>query len=113
MSPANAIVAENCLTGTTSDVWDMGIGNDDPSIVGFATDISVNVGGTISFKVNTNATAYKMDIYRLGYYGGAGARKVTSITPSAHLPQRQPACASDVSTNLVDCGTWGVSASWP
>ena len=111
-SPANAIVAENCLTGTTSDVWDPGIGNDDPSIVGFATDMSVNVGQTISFKVNTNASSYKMDIYRIGYYGGAGARKVTSIVPSAHLPQRQPACASDVSTNLIDCGTWGVSASW-
>ena len=37
---------------------------------GFATDISVNTGQTVRFKVNTAATAYRLDIYRLGYYGG-------------------------------------------
>ena len=111
-SPANAIVAENCLTGTPSSVWDPGINGDDPSIVGFAADISVNVGQTINFKVNTNANAYTMDIYRMGYYGGMGARQVTSITPSVQLPQTQPACTLDPITNLIDCGNWAVSASW-
>ena len=28
-----------------------------------------------SFKVKTDSTNYRIDIYRLGYYGGAGARK--------------------------------------
>ena len=32
-------------------------------------------------------------------------------TPSASLPQIQPPCLSDA-TGLVDCGNWGVSASW-
>jgi hypothetical protein len=105
-------VAENCLTGTPSSVWDPGINGDDPSIVGFATDISVNVGQTINFKINTNANAYTMDIYRMGYYGGMGARQVTSITPSVQLPQTQPACTFDPITNLVDCGRWAVTASW-
>src|SRR5215831_11489765 len=43
--PANAIVAENCLTGNPSSDWDIS-GAGDLSIQGFATDISVNVGGT-------------------------------------------------------------------
>lgn len=112
-APANAIVAENCLTGTDSSDWDInGQGTGDLTIQGFATDISVNQGGTIYFKIDTPASAYTIDIFRMGYYGGMGARKVTSITPSVSLPQVQPACLSDSATGLTDCGNWAVSASW-
>ena len=52
----------------------------------------------------------------MGYYGGAGARKVATIEPSGPLPQVQPTCLSDgdtgVDTGLIDCGNWTVSASW-
>jgi Domain of unknown function (DUF4082)/Mo-co oxidoreductase dimerisation domain len=107
-SCVNAIVCENALPGDTG--WDPGSG--DSSIQGFATDISVNVGGTISFKVSTNAKSYSLNIYRMGYYGGAGARKITTISPSVGLPQTQPGCLTNSSTNLIDCGNWSVSASW-
>ena len=110
-APANAIVAENCLTGNPVSEWQIS-GAGDLSIQGFATDISVNAGNTISFKINTTASAYTIRIYRLGYYGGMGARKVASVTPSATLPQTQPACLSDATTMLSDCGNWAVSASW-
>ena len=113
-SPANAVEAENCLPGTPQSTWDVPTGDaGDPSIQGFADQISVNAGSTINFKINTNAAAYTIDIYRMGYYQGNGARKITSITPSATLPQSQPQCYSDNSTNLVDCGNWAISASWP
>ncbi len=112
-SPANAIVAENCLAGSPASEWDLGAGSTgDLTIQGFATDISVNQGDTVNFKISTPASAYSIVIYRIGYYGGNGARKVATITPSAHLPQTQPACASDKTTGLVDCGNWAVSASW-
>jgi N,N-dimethylformamidase beta subunit-like, C-terminal/Domain of unknown function (DUF4082)/Bacterial Ig domain/Viral BACON domain/3-keto-disaccharide hydrolase len=110
-SPPNAIVAENCLPGNPSTDWQIS-GSGDPSIQGFATDISVNAGQTISFKINTNAANYTIDIYRLGYYGGMGARKVASVTPSAQLPQTQPACLSDATAMFEDCGNWAVSAAW-
>ena len=110
-APANPIVAENCLPGNPASEWDIS-GAGDASIQGFATDISVNRGGTISFKVNTNATSYSLDIYRLGYYGGMGARKIITVPPSAPLPQNQPACLTDSTTGLIDCGNWAVSASW-
>jgi hypothetical protein len=110
---ANDIVCENSKPGTNSNVWDVSTGDGgDPTIQGFATDISVNQGGTINFKINTPAKAYTITIYRIGYYAGNGARLITSITPSAKLPQTQPACISDNSTNLLDCGNWAVSASW-
>ncbi len=112
-TPANAIVAENCLAGSPASEWDLGAGqNGDLTIQGFATDISVNQGDTVSFKINTPASAYSIVIYRIGYYGGNGARKVATVTPSAHLPQTQPACAADKTSGLVDCGNWAVSASW-
>src|SRR5262245_32128606 len=76
---ANAIVAENLLPGTPQSVWDVGGG--DPSVQGFTTDMSANHGQTISFKVNDpTLAAYHIDIYRIGYYGGMGARKVATIS---------------------------------
>src|SRR5208337_5653159 len=112
-SPANAIVAENCLPGNPSSEWDVSTGDGgDLTIQGFSTDISVNKGGTINFKIKTPASAYTINIYRIGYYGGNGARKVATIQPSATLPQIQPACLTNTTTGLTDCGNWGVSASW-
>lgn len=110
-APANQIEAENCLPGNPSSQWDVS-GAGDPSIQGFATDISVNVGEVINFKVDTDATLYNIEIYRMGYYAGNGARLITTIQPSATLPQVQPACLTDSSTGLVDCGNWTISASW-
>lgn len=105
---ANKIVCENALPGDTG--WDPYV--DDTTIQGYTTDISVNVGQTITFKIKTNATNYRLDIYRLGYYGGAGARKVETVTPSASLPQTQPPCLQDAATGLADCGNWAPSAAW-
>jgi hypothetical protein len=108
---SNPIVEENCRPGNPQSEWDV-VGAGDESIVGFATSMSVNKGELIRFKVNTDATSYRIDVYRLGYYDGLGARRVITLLPSATLPQTQPECLSDPSTGLVDCGNWSVSASW-
>ncbi len=110
-SPKNAIEAENCLQGTPASQWYVqGAGS--PNIQGFTTDISVNAGQTIFFKISTPATSYRIDIYRLGYYQGNDGRFLASVSPSTSLPQIQPACLIDSATGLVDCGNWGISASW-
>jgi hypothetical protein len=104
-SPSNAIEAENCKVGNPASQWDLpGADAGDVSIQGYATDISVNVGQKVDFKVNTNASAYTIDIYRMGYYGGMGARRVGSIPPSVSLPQTQPACTVDGTTRLIPAG---------
>jgi hypothetical protein len=107
----NEIVEENCKTGNPASEWDVA-GAGDPSIQGFATDISVAQAGTVRFKVATSAPDYRLDIYRMGYYGGAGARLVATVQPSVALPQSQPACGDDAATGLIDCGNWSESASW-
>lgn len=108
---SNPISCENSKPGTDPSVWDIG-GAGDPSIQGFSSDISVNVGSSIDFKINTDAKAYKITIFRSGYYQGLGARQIATVAPSATLPQSQPQCISDPVTGLYDCGTWKASASW-
>ena len=110
-TPANEIVAENCQPGSPPTEWDVN-GSGDPTIQGFGHDISVNLGESIHFRINTDSTDYRIDIYRMGYYGGMGARRIATVEPSVPLPQEQPDCFRDDVTHLVDCGNWSVSASW-
>ena len=106
-----ALQEENARHGSPETEWDVN-GRGDPSIQGFATEISVNHGSPISFKVDTDAMSYRIDIFRIGYYAGFGARLIDSIEPSARLPQRQPAGLYEPSTRLLDCGNWDISATW-
>jgi hypothetical protein len=64
-SVPNPVACENTLPGDPPSDWQVnGAGN--ASIQGYATSMSVNVGGTISFKINTPSTAYHIDILHLG-----------------------------------------------
>ena len=110
-APANKIVAENCRPGNRREEWDVNA-EGDPAIQGFATDISINLGETVEFKIKTHSPRYRIDIYRMGWYGGSGARLIETIRPSATLPQAQPDCRVHTNMRFVDCGTWQVSASW-
>jgi hypothetical protein len=112
--PVTSVIAcENTLAGDPPSDWQVS-GDGDSTIQGFATSMSVNVGETEYFKINTPAKSYHIDILRLGYYQGNGARKIVSgMLPTATLPQTQPACLNDTApTGLIDCGNWAVSASW-
>ena len=111
-APANRIVGENCRAGNPREEWDI-YNAGDPDIQGFATEASVNAGDTVSFKVKSHSPRYRIDIYRMGWYGGQGARLVQTLRPSVPLPQAQPECRVHSQTRLVDCGNWKVSAAWP
>ena len=91
----NPIACENSKPGNPSSQWDIS-GAGSASIQGFATDISVNRGQTIGFKVDTTATAFRIDIYRMGYYAGDGARLIATSPRNSHDCQRnQPDCLTD------------------
>ena len=107
---ANPVACENELPGTPQSVWD--VSSYSTSIQGFADPFSVNVGGSINFKIRSPASSYQVDIYRIGYYGGDGARLITSLDPDIAVSQSQPSCDTDTVTGLVNCGNWGVSATW-
>jgi hypothetical protein len=109
-SGGNPVACENTQTGTPSSTWDVS-GSGSTTIQGFATQMSVNVGETERFKVKTTATSYRLDIYRMGYYGGNGARLIAASVNNVGR-QTQPACLSNATTGLIDCGNWAESASW-
>src|SRR4051794_22563230 len=73
----NQVACENSLPGTPESQWQTD-GAGDPTIQGFATSMSVNKGDSVSFKVDSPTTNYKIDILRLGYYNGDGARTIAS-----------------------------------
>ena len=117
----NSIVTENALPGTAPSVWDIGgpgqysgfgLGQTGVThfIEGFADNISVNRGTTINFKVNTDCATYKIDIYRLGFYQGTGARLIASLPKTGASVQPTP--LTNYPIGLVDCGNWSVTASW-
>ena len=106
----NEVTCENRQPGNPESQWDVS-GGGNPDIQGFATDISLDQGQTVHFKVDTAATAYHLDIYRMGYYAGDGARLVATVQPTGP-PDVQPACLTDGPTGLTDCGNWTESASW-
>ena len=109
----NPVACENSQPGTPPSQWDIPTQDaGDASIQGFATDISYPLGATATFKINTPASAYSIVIYRIGYYQGNGARQIATVTPSAHLPQTQPACLRNTTSGLIDCGNWAASATW-
>ena len=91
----NSIVTENQLPGAPQTQWDLGgsqgtgegqysgfglgavfgsgpVTGINNFIEGFADNISVTLGQTINFKINTDSKSYRIDIYRLGYYAGSG-----------------------------------------
>ena len=70
----NAIVTENANPGVPISQWGVPDFKDN-RIAGFTTNISVNRGETVYFKIDVQGgVAYTLKIYRLGYYGGNGAR---------------------------------------
>jgi Domain of unknown function (DUF4082)/Bacterial Ig domain/Putative Ig domain len=105
----NAIVTENQLPGTPASQWDLS-GPGSTTLLGFATDISVNHGSTINFKIQSGTNNWRIDIYRLGYYQGNGARLITTINKTS--AQSQPAPVTNSATGEVHAGNWSVTASW-
>jgi hypothetical protein len=106
----NPIPAENAKPGTPASTWNIS-GPGDLNMQGFTTNISYDQGETAQFKVKSNV-GYRMDIYRLGWYGGDGARKVGAITGLPANLQSQAPCTLDT-VGQYDCGGWSVTALWP
>src|SRR6267143_163051 len=59
-----------------------------PWIEGYCSRTSVRASESISFHVSTNPpSSFILDVYRMGYYGSAGARLMRSYEPFKGLTQ--------------------------
>lgn len=81
-SGTNAIVCENSKAGTPMSDWFAPSAYGD--IKGFSAQTSVQSGDTVQFKIQS-PTPYKVSVYRLGHYGGDGARLMSTAAQAAQV----------------------------
>jgi hypothetical protein len=115
------VAEENARPGTTD--WQLTYVKFDAAtkyrqslIEGYCTRMSLKAGQEIGFCVSTApASTFTIDVYRLGYYGGAGGRHVRTLGPFAGKPQPVPPvgearlreCRWEPSTTLT------IPTDWP
>ena len=96
---ANPIQTENAKTGTTA--WQLTNPATNREIEGYASLTSVNRGGQISFYVSTAESSYRLEIYRTGWYNGAGGRLMQTAITRTGINQQMP--TPDPATGLIEC----------
>ncbi len=112
---ANPIQRENALPGSPN--WRLPRAAPG-EIEGYASAVTVVPGDRLEVHVST-AQRYRVEIYRVGWYGGAGARLVT-CSPGCQADEQgttQPVPAFDPSTGYLNAGwpvtdTFTVASSW-
>jgi len=101
----NAIQSENALPGMTD--WQA---RSSDHIDVYTTQLTSAPGGSIDFHVST-ATRYRIVVYRLGWYGGAGARLMACLPSCTDdeqgTLQRQPGAPPALATDPP------IRANWP
>jgi len=118
--PRNPIQLENAKPGSTD--WqltrvrlDRADGYRSPAIEGYCSKQSVAAGETLDIKVSTNPPVrFKIEIFRTGYYGGRGARLMTTLGPFQGQAQPLPPvgprsvreCRWDSTTTLKIPADW-------
>jgi hypothetical protein len=102
-SAPNPIIAENQCQGTRDWREDRPLGSDH-AIEGFAAPASVNVGERVRFFISTTASNYAFRVYRVGWYGGDGARLM--YTSPVLSGVKQPAPLYNPATRMASCSNW-------
>ena len=105
----NAITRENARPGTTewllrnheesrpgTQTW-----RREKAIEGYCSHASIGAGETLTVFVSADpASAFQVDFYRMGYYGGTGGRHVLRKGPLEGTPQPTPA---DGPKAVIEC----------
>src|SRR6202158_3852729 len=96
---ANVTQIENAKPGSAD--WQLTNPAMNHEIEGFASLTSVNRGSQISFFVNTSDPTFILEVFRMGWYSGAGARRMMAPVQLAGTKQSVPAPAH--LTGMVEC----------
>ena len=108
----NPTAAENTRPGSSD--WTL----ENPALAheieGYASLTSVDKGQNIAFYVSTSAANYSIDVYRMGYYAGLGARQVNArIRRAGHLQVTPvPNSAGTVECDWTDPYALQIPGDW-
>ncbi len=95
---SSAIIAENALRG---DAWWVTTPQAAGDIEGYIDKTSATAGDVVTLRVNTRATTFHVEAFRMGYYQGIGARRVWQSAEVPGLRQAAPALIAPTST--IEC----------
>ncbi|MCU1382054.1 MAG: uncharacterized protein JWL71_751 [Acidobacteria bacterium] len=117
LAVVTTVAAENQRPGSPG--WDITTPAFHREIEGYASRTSVNGGDPIDLFVNTREPRYTVDVFRMGWYGGIGARRVAGPIDREGTAQEVP--APDPVTGLVACAwrdplrlaTRDAAGAWP
>ncbi|MBP5976437.1 hypothetical protein HW132_27850 [Brasilonema sp. CT11] len=96
---SNSITIENTKPGTTN--WQLTNPATKREIEGYASLTSVNRGDEIKFFVSTKEPSYTIEIFRMGWYGGAGGRQTAPLVTRKSV--KQPLPQVDQVTGSIEC----------
>ena len=119
----NRIQSENAKPGTTEwqlanpinvgdqHGWPLSDSDVFPQVQGFASATSVNLSESLTFYVDIRPPhpQFTIEIYRMGWYGGLGARKMNwtdngqSVQSVTLTSVKQPFVAMNPNDGLIDC----------
>jgi len=95
---AEWVVRENGRAGTSA--WRIEGRQHAGDLEGFANLVSAVQGDSVDLYVSTVATSFRVEAYRMGYYGGAGGRLIWSSAPVTG--RRQSSTRFDDATNRIE-----------
>jgi hypothetical protein len=102
-SVPRTVAQENALRGSAAP----SISNISEQIVGYASEVSVFPGQAVHLHVSTTPPQrYHVELYRLGWYHGLGARRLPCGCGSVRAGRAQPLAPMDPATGMV-------RESWP
>src|SRR3954470_19046055 len=114
---AATVAAENRRPGSAD--WEISRPALHQEIEGYASRTSVNGGEPIDLFVSTHAPRYTIDVFRMGWYAGAGARRLAG--PIGRQGVAQEPVYPDAISGLVECAwrdpyrleTRDAGGAWP
>lgn len=110
----NDIVRENRKPGTDKGHWFLNLGTN-PGICGYTNKQSYQPGDTVQFFVDSASAAFRIEIYRLGFYNfeSFSARNVLGCQGGyiVGTPTVQPAPAVNSTLGSPFC-SWSANGSW-
>jgi len=106
--PSNPVSLENQKPGTPD--WELKSPAWSHEIEGYAEAASVEPGGSLRLHVSSASPSFTVNVYRMGWYGGAGARQVLELRgiPGGQRPIPKPRQQD----GLIECA-WPVSCRVP
>lgn len=107
---SRAIVAENSLPGSTA--WRITRARTGGFVQGFANTTYADAGQSVTLYVTTSSRriSYRVEAFRMGYYGGDGARLLW--VSDTYRGRVQPPCTLTSGINMVSCDDWHPSVTF-